>query len=300
MLTEDDDIIRAQDIPERMQLATSSMSSNASISLHSPLRQDDINGAAMWITQRISPRKTREFFSPQGAHQQLKAALVMAVTFVVTHIFIEEYEVPFLWTHRRDNLSYFDPNDGRNRFELLSQAELWRVYSLGKRYRSLVERRRSLETAYDRLQVEDKYYEEEIQSQIDSVEMIADVSEWLSMKYKDKKNEDNTFHFHDDEEVEATKKRKMPSRVSAYEMTKKSIVSRLAQVSLVLLFLAGHSSSNRVSAFNLTKLCSIIWPVHTSTTLMIRSSTPQHLLNSLLILIRRRPCQLKSSCDVLE
>jgi transcription elongation factor SPT6 len=229
MLTEDDDLIRAQDIPERMQLATSSLSQSSAISLHMALQDADIGGAAMWVTQRLSPRKTRDFFSPDGQHQHLKSALVMAVTFALKYLFLEEFEVPYIWTHKRDYVSHFDVNDIRARFELLNLAELWRIYTLGQKYRSLVERRHSLSTSYERLKVKDEYYESEIRTQIDGVEMVADVTEWLTLKYKDKKQDDE-FHFHDDEQPETTKKRKMPSRISAYEVAKKSIVSRLAQV----------------------------------------------------------------------
>ncbi|SJL00593.1 uncharacterized protein ARMOST_03906 [Armillaria ostoyae] len=228
MLTEDDDLIRAQDIPERMQLATSSISSNSSLSLHTPLTPDDINGAALWVSQRLSSRKTQEFFSPIGKHQELKGALVLAVTFALRQLFIEEYEVPYIWTHKRDHISHFDVNDVRARFELLSLSELWKIYSLGQKYRSLVERRNTLTAAYQRLQVGDKYFEEEVLPQIDGIEVVADATEWLNMKYKNKKP-DEAFRFHDDEVTDTTKKHKMPSRVSIYEVTKKSIVSRLAQ-----------------------------------------------------------------------
>lgn len=184
----------------------------------------------MWVTQRLSARKTREFFSPDGPHQHLKGALVMAVTFALRYLFIEECEVPYIWTHKRDYICYFDVNDIRSRTELLTLAELWRIYALGQKYRSLHERRRALTASYERLKQKDEYFEEEIQPQVDSVEVVADATEWLSMKYKDQKQAESDFHFHDDDEPEATKKRKMPSRISAYEVTKKSIVSKLAQV----------------------------------------------------------------------
>ncbi|KAF8892531.1 SH2 domain-containing protein [Infundibulicybe gibba] len=228
LLTDDDDLIRAQDVPERMQLATSSLSQSSTLSFHSPLLEADLNGASMWVTQRLSPKKTRDFFSPDGPHQHLKGALVMAVTFTLKYLFIEEFEVPYIWTHKRDYICHFDPNDIRSRFELLTHEELWRIYTLGRKYRSLLERRRALNASYDRLAVKDDYYEDEIQPQIDSVEVVADATEWLSMKYKEKKNNDSSFQFHDDEDVE-TKKRKTPSRISAYEVAKKSIVYKLAQ-----------------------------------------------------------------------
>jgi transcription elongation factor SPT6 len=230
MMTEDDDLIRAQDIPERMQLANSTLSSSTSLSLHAPLSVDALNDAAMWITQRLSVRKTRDFFSPDGEHQHLKAHLVMAVTYVVKALFIEYLEVPYIWTHKRDNISHFDVTDMRSRFELLSQAELWRIYVLGQKYCSLRTRLAALQASYNRLQVEDKYFDEDIIPETNNVEMIADASEWLVMKYKAKKPNDFELSFNDEEEIDV-KKPKMPSRISAYEVTKKSIVSKLAQVS---------------------------------------------------------------------
>jgi len=232
MLTEDDDLIRAQDIPERMQLATSSLSQQSSLSSHIQLTEDDLGGAAMWVTQRISSEKNKQFFTSEGEYQHLKGALVLAVTFALRQLFVEEYEVPYIYAHKRDYICQFDVTDIRSRVELLSLSDLWRINALGHKYRSLLERRRALTTSYERLQVKDPYFEEEIQPQIDSVEFLADTTEWIAMKYKDKK-QDNVaeFRFHDDEEAESTKKRKMPSRISAYEVAKKSVVSRLAEVS---------------------------------------------------------------------
>lgn len=213
-----------------MQLATSSLSQSSSLSIHTQLTESDLGGAAMWVTQRLSTRKTREYFSPDGTHQHLKGALVMAVTSALRYLFVEEFEVPYVYAHKRDYMWHFDLNDIRARHELLSLSELWRVYTLGQKYRSLLERRRALKASYDRLAVKDDYFEDEILTQIDSVEMVADTTEWLSMKYKDKKQVESEFRFHDDDEVEVAKKRKMPSRISAYEVTKKSVLSKLAQV----------------------------------------------------------------------
>ncbi|KAJ3517179.1 hypothetical protein NLJ89_g675 [Agrocybe chaxingu] len=247
MLTEDDDLIRARDIPERMQLSSSSLSLSSPLPDQTRLTEDDLGGAAMWVTQRISTEKMQEYFSPNGEHQDLKGALVMAVTFVLRQIFVEQYEVPYIWAHKRDYITRFDVNDIQSRDELLTLPELWRISTLGQRYKSLMERRRTLSAAYKRLQVKDEYYEDEIEPQVDSVEVIADATEWLSMKYKDKKQDSTLdFRFHDDEEPDTEKKRKMPSRISAYEVAKKSVVSKLAEKfgiqphQVVLNFLASH------------------------------------------------------------
>ncbi|KAF4578811.1 Transcription elongation factor spt6 [Pleurotus pulmonarius] len=229
MLTEDDDLIRAQDIPERMQLANSTLSLYPTLSVHVGFTEADLEDAALWVTQRISDKKTELFFAPGGQHAHLRAALVKAVMYALRCLFIEEFEVPYVWTHRRDHISHFDEVDMRARFELLSSWELWRIYSLGQKYRALLTRKRALETSYLRLGVTDEYYETEIRPKTDSVEVVADVTEWMSMKYKEKKNGGFEFHFHDDQDQDGAPKRKMPTRISAYEVAKKSLVSKLAQ-----------------------------------------------------------------------
>jgi len=234
MLTEDDDLIRAQDTPERMQLATSSLSQSSSLSLHTPLTESDLDDAAGWVTVRISLKKTRDFFSPEGVHSYLRDDLVLAVSYALRYLFIHEFEVAYIWTHKRDYISYFNPKDVRTRVELLSLAELWCIYELGQKYRSLVGRKNALDSSYTRLGVDDKYYENDIRPQIDNVEVVADATEWLAMKYKDKKQDRFELHFHDDEDQPETKKRKMPSRISAYEVAKKTVVSKLAAVSLLV------------------------------------------------------------------
>jgi transcription elongation factor SPT6 len=260
MLTEDDDLIRAQDIPERMQLATSSLSQSCTLSLHKPMQASDIDEAAQWITPRLSPKKTREYFHPEGARFHLQGQLVMAVTNAVRFIFVEEFEVPYIYTHKRDHISYFDAKDIRTRIGLLTLNELWRIYALGQKYRSLLDRRALLETAYTRMDVRDEYYEDHIRPKISGVEVIADTTEWLAMRYKDKKQTSFELHFHDDEEQEV-KKRKMPSRISAYEVAKKSIISKLANVCAAVCFIAVHHLTLccRGMGYNHTTSFSISW-----------------------------------------
>lgn len=233
MLTDDDDLIRAQDIPERMQLATPSLSQSPTLSLHQNLTESDVNDAAAWVTSRLSARKTRDFFSPSGPYHAYREALVLAVSYALRFIFVHDFEVPYIWTHKRDYISYFNPQDTRTRIELISLAELWRIYTLGQKYRSLAERLNALCLAYTRLNVKDEHFEQTLKPKFDTVEMVADATEWLSMKYRINKKDAFDLHFHDDEEI-GDRRRKPPSRVSAYELAKKSVVSRLADV--------GHSS----------------------------------------------------------
>lgn len=236
MLTEDDDLIRARDTPERMQLTTSALSSNQTLSVAAPLEVDDLDHAAEWAMPQISAWKSREYLLFGGSRQHLKGELKSAIVFVLGQLFIEQYEVPFIWAHKRDYITHVDKDQIPHvRTELLSQPDLWRIYTLGQKYRSLVERKRALAASFGRLNIEDKYFEDEVQSKIVNAEMVTDAIEWLTLKYKQKKDtEEDEFRFHDDEVIPAAKKHKMPSRMSAYEVAKKSIISRLADVSFFI------------------------------------------------------------------
>ncbi|KZT09507.1 transcription elongation factor SPT6 [Laetiporus sulphureus 93-53] len=229
MLTEDDDLIRAQDIPERMQLATSTLSQSSTPSFRKPLTENDIDDAASWVITRLSYHKEYDFFRPDGQYHQYLSDLVQAISCALRFLFIQEYEVPYIWTHKRDYISYFNPKDLRASVELLSLDELWRVYAVGQKYRSLLERRQVLDSLYGHLGVPDDYFENEIRKRIESVVMIADATEWLGLKYREDKKSRLELHFHDDDEQIDIKKPKKPSRISAYELAKKSVVSKLAE-----------------------------------------------------------------------
>lgn len=231
LLTEDDDLIRARDVPERMQLATSTLSQLTSLSVHKPFAEEDIDDAAAWILPRLSSQKERDFFRQDGPYHSYLETLVDAIQFTLRQLLILEFEVPYVWTYKRD---YLTVHHADSQVDLLTLDELWRVYTLGQKYRALLERREALETLYARLGVSDEHYENEIRRHIDSVEFVADATEWLGLKYKEEKSQKKKFelHFHDDEEeAETEKKRKLPSRSSGYEVAKKSVISKLAEVS---------------------------------------------------------------------
>jgi transcription elongation factor SPT6 len=247
LLTEDDDLIRAQDIPERMQLASSSLSQSSNLALNRRLPVNDLDEAAEWVVKHLSPLKERDYFRPDGRHHHLLSDLIQAVTQTLKFLFMEFHEVPYIWTHRRDYISYFNPRDMRTRVSLLSLDELWRIQSLGQKYCSLLERRGAMESLYHRLEASDPYYETEIRHRLSSVEVVIDTTEWLGMKYKEKKKDNFELTFHDDDERVDLPKRKLPSRVTDYEVLKRSVVSKLAEVrqsSLIcMIFCPSHLST---------------------------------------------------------
>ena len=236
MLTEDDDLVRAQDTPERMQLVTSSLSlTNVTLATRYEWQEEDLDDAAPWVLTRLSPSKDREFLQSSGRYHKHLQDLVEAIKFSLRCLFMLEFEVPYIYTYKRDYITYFNPEDMRTKLDLLSQDELWRIYSLGQKYSSFLERRAALDAFYGKLGVKDSYFEAELRRKLGSVEMVADATEWLSMKFPrptDKGKTPAEIRFHDDveEQEPVLKKHQRPSRISAYEVAKKSVVAKLAEV----------------------------------------------------------------------
>ncbi|KIY43359.1 hypothetical protein FISHEDRAFT_53087 [Fistulina hepatica ATCC 64428] len=220
MLTEDDDLIRQADTPERMQLVTSTLAHDSSLALHAPLPEEELEEAAMWVISRL-PSRLRDHLVEGGSSSNLGTPLIEAVAFVLKSLFIDEMEVPYIWLHKRDYLGVFDANDAAARLDL-GLPDLWRIYNLGLKYRALSERKKALDAVYQRYGVHDEYFEEDLMGALKSVEMVADATEWLTMKHKDQRLEEDV---HGDEEP----KMKKPSRISAYEVAKKGMVGRLAR-----------------------------------------------------------------------
>ncbi|KAH7107505.1 SH2 domain-containing protein [Auriculariales sp. MPI-PUGE-AT-0066] len=223
LLTEDDDLIRSQDIPERMQMLTSSLSPNPTVITQEAFRHTDINAAAEWVVQRLGEHVERKFFHFGAPLAKYNTKLVAAVQYALDALLCQTLEVPYIWTHRRDQLSVFDP-PGRTEL-LLTNEDLWRIFTLGTKFRALLERKRMLDALYERLSVGDSYFENHIHGALTSVEMVADATDWLGMKYKDRKMDALVFH----DDVIADKKHKAPSRLSEYELVKKSVISQLAK-----------------------------------------------------------------------
>lgn len=218
MLTEDDDLIRTLDLPERMLLATSSLSTETTLALDSPLSPHDLDDAAYWVALRLGQRIERDFFKAGGQFRHYLEDLITAVRSTLDFLFIQGFEVPFIATHKIDCIWHID--DGAQ-IELLSLSELWRVYTLGQKFRAYLERRRGLEATHAKLSSPDDYYKIDIQPKIDSIEMITDATEWLTLQHR--------LELRDAAMIEDDGKVKRPTRVSAYEVLKKSQIDQLVK-----------------------------------------------------------------------
>ena len=264
-------------MPERMQLSTSTLSPNQTVDWFEPLSVDECQDAASWITPKLGGDKEQKFFRSGGEYYSLLGELVGAVTHVLEFLFINNYEVPYIFTHRRDFL--LETTIKPARAELLSLDDLWNVYHLGLRYRSLCLRRRKLQKTYEKLGAHDEYFEKQIMSSLDSVEMVVDATQWLNMKLKGGKKVSFDVSFYGDEDANGDAKgHKKPSRNTAYDLTKNSIISQVADVSrsLSVDFYSCSLLCNRVLESNPTKSWRTICPCD------LLVSTPLQATNFLL------------------
>lgn len=258
MLTGEDDIIRAIDIPERMQIAQSGIPSRPAqrsattteAENESPddvlLQESELAPAAIWCASRISDDLTKEFIqAPDGTIPLLRDVFTSAVERVLRFLCVEYFEVPFIWVHRRDYFIHHDPEslDPATRSKaLLSREDLWKIYSLAVKYRALLDKKAHLLKLWQKLQRDDEYFTDAFNS-IDSPEEVADLVEWVTMKYQNKLKDlsraaDAEFIAEDEnEEVNnrlPSSKYKRSKGASRYETAKNSLVSKFAEVGKAL------------------------------------------------------------------
>ncbi|KAJ1309768.1 hypothetical protein OPQ81_006534 [Rhizoctonia solani] len=220
-LTLDDDIIRAADVPERMQLTNSTLADTPSLaSTNKPFSNKELDEAAEWVALRLSKRSQKDYFQRTGKMHHYLMQFILAVRNALDYVVNQYLEIPYIWVHRRDYISHFEL---RQRVELLTREELWKVGILGLKFRALLERRSALEATFRKLGVQDEYFEKQLLPNLTSISMVADATEWLSIKYKQRKKDLEAVA--DDQ---GEKKHKNPSRVSAYEVARSTIISRLA------------------------------------------------------------------------
>lgn len=258
MMTDADDIIRGLDIPERMQIAQFGLATRtppppadlpegqaapeaeASDTL---LFQDELPGAANWIAERISPTLTSTFIvTPTGEVPPLRDHFIAAVQQVLQFLCVDYFEVPFIWSHRKDYLIYQHPGQGNVKTEqLLWRDDLWRIYHLAIKYRAMLDRKAHISKLWDKLGVELEYYHE-LYNGIQSSDEAADLVDYLTLKYQKRLREmahqAGAELVLDDAEVDAVRsgisgqKYKRATSDSMYAKAKDSLVARFADVSL--------------------------------------------------------------------
>jgi transcription elongation factor SPT6 len=243
MLTAEDDRIRTLDIPERMQLSSVGLAApiTSSDDIDNPtapfIPEDEITDAANWMASQISTTATEHFAlqDAQGNLPELHEQFLKAVADVIRFINVQFLEVPFIWAHRGDFLVHrAAAESGQQDTAFLDQDDCWRIAHLSIKYRALAQRKAELRKTFNTLEADDEYFED-VFDRVKSVEDVADLSEWVGMKYSRKLAEIKEEKMREEEalaeEGEQPKRKKRATRESAYENAKRNVVSKLAEVS---------------------------------------------------------------------
>lgn len=262
MLTAEDDHIRHLDIPERMQLASASLKQpeiDETGTIPAYIAKEDLPEAARWMSKRISSDIT-ERFCMEDASGELPALydeFIQAVQYVLEFINVDFLEVPFIWQHRADYIVKYgehDPVTGKTteNIAFLQQDDIFKIEQLSIKYRALLARKQELKALYDSVGLQDDYFDDYFDN-LNTVEDAADLNDWLTMRYGEKLAQHKQDTQADEDGLEGSlgqtrpQRKKRATRESAYEMAKKSVVSRLAEVSALgpRLWIDAEPSANR-------------------------------------------------------
>ena len=184
MLTEEDNLIRATDEPERFQLARTPYKNLV-------LTEEQFREEPIWISKMMLPKKGL----PPNLHEPFQKSVAKVLEFMNT----DENEVPFIFQHRKDYLIHAvrvpltpDPNNPSapeyvvNAEKLLNQSDLWDIFDLDLKFRALIEKRNTLQRTYDNLNsvanVNDPIFEEMLPAAM-TMEELQDVQDYLYFQH---------------------------------------------------------------------------------------------------------------------
>lgn len=187
LLTDEDNAIRAVDVPERFQLARKPYKDLV-------LTPDQFKEEGNWISDLIWNRK-----GSQGLPLEFRDPFRRAVAKVLEFMVVDEYEVPFIIHHRKDYLIHSqktpvtpDPsNPGAPEFvitaeKLLTHSELWRIAEFDLKFRALIEKRNALLATYTKLQdmadFQDEIFDDMLPTAA-TMEELQDVQDYLHFQH---------------------------------------------------------------------------------------------------------------------
>lgn len=252
MLTEADERVRQIDWPERFQLALPG--EEGLKLLEAVVEGPDLDRAALWVASRISPRCTNDFNTPGGIFFHLRQQWLAAIRLTLEYVLLDRLEVPFLDSHRSDQLThetpYTDPVSGKPRsVHYITRRELHSVTNLAFKWKLLHGRKESMRQTFEKIGIADESGTlgvgaaqvaqfETLLHRVDTLEELSDLAEWLTMRYGDRMRDAQVRQA---QEVEtdgvngssgshaAASTFKRPSVVGQYERIKNTVISELAK-----------------------------------------------------------------------
>ncbi|KAF2138616.1 uncharacterized protein K452DRAFT_277148 [Aplosporella prunicola CBS 121167] len=193
MLTDEDNEIRATDVPERFQLARKPFKPTE-------LTEDEATNRmyaeSEWIAKLLLPKKRL------GGHY--KEPFQKAILKVLEFMNVEDLEVPFIFLNRKDYLIHSgSAEDDQDDIDapsapqrLLNNSDLWEIFEMDLKFRALSEKRDTLYKTYDNLKsisnVNDNVFEELLPN-AESMEEIQDIQDYVHFRYSAELKDVNTM-----------------------------------------------------------------------------------------------------------
>ena len=198
MLTEEDEIIRSIDIPERYQLDRKNFPDPD---------EGQLTRESLFIARQL---KRDDSFQSSSNNP-----LVKVILDILKFIRIEQLEIPFIANHRKD---YFMPT--------LAPSDLWTIYDLDEAFLTIEMKRKNLKESFDDIQrksaeaSQDSYSHDQIEKS-STLDEIADMQLYLQIHYGV-----------DMAETDAQKARifKKPTWRVAYEGAKRNNLAKFAKM----------------------------------------------------------------------
>lgn len=234
LLTDEDERIRQADAPERLQLAMPG--EDGLHLLERKLGDAELDDAAQWAAPRISERTAAQFLDDAAEHAWLRPEWLRCVRTVLAYLLNDMLEVPFLTQHRMDELEHSHFNEETRTHEatpLLVRHELVVLSALGLKYKLLLARKEALRRVFDLLaadaaaaaDADARAYFDELLALAGTNEEVADVAEWLSMRFGEHYR---TAALRAEGEEPSERQLKKPQVVGEYERIRDTPASTLA------------------------------------------------------------------------
>lgn len=194
MLTDDDNKIRATDVPERLQIARKPYKDLSELSEEE--QTERMTEESKWISNTMFPQVQAQ----QQLPSSLREPFEQAVSKVLHFMNVEDYEPAFIFQNRKDYLIHSeqvplppDPSDpGAPAYEikaqkLLSQTNLWELMDYDLKYRAFAEKRDGIRKSVEMLKemfpdFNDTIFDDLMPDAVE-IEDLQDLQDYLNFQY---------------------------------------------------------------------------------------------------------------------
>lgn len=190
MLTDDDNNIRATDVPERLQIARKPYKDLSELSEEQ--QTERMTEESKWISNTMFPQKQLP--------SSLREPFEQAVSKVLHFMNVEDYEPAFIFQNRKDYLIHSeqiplppDPSDPNapayeiKAEKLLTQTDLWDLLDYDLKYRAFAEKRDGIRKSVEMLKemfpdFNDTIFDDLMPDAVE-IEDLQDLQDYLNFQY---------------------------------------------------------------------------------------------------------------------